>query len=88
MVSKCANPDCSTPFQYMREGKLFRFEDLETLADRSRPHLVSERKTPRRTEHFWLCGRCSTELTVSYDQARGIVVVPQIAAKARTAVAS
>jgi hypothetical protein len=88
MVSKCANPACSTPFQYMREGKLFRFEDLETRADRSRPHLVTERKTPRHIEHFWLCGPCSTGLTVSFDPQRGIVVVPIAAPRARTAAAS
>jgi hypothetical protein len=88
MVSKCANPACSTPFQYMREGKLFRFEDLETLADRSRPHLVGERKTARRTEHFWLCGPCSLTVTVSFDSQRGIVVVPIAMPLARTAAAS
>ena len=26
MVSKCANPACSTPFHYLREGKIFKVE--------------------------------------------------------------
>ena len=26
MVAKCANPNCCTPFLYLREGALFLFE--------------------------------------------------------------
>ena len=26
MISKCANPGCSTRFLYLHSGKLFRFE--------------------------------------------------------------
>lgn len=89
MVSKCANPDCTTRFTYLREGKLFRFEDLETAADRSQPHLVAAKKAPRRTEHFWLCGPCSAVMTVAYDRAQGsITTMPLPAPKARSAIAS
>ena len=88
MVSKCANPQCSTRFQYLREGKLFRFEDLETQAGRSRPYLVGKPRSPRQTEHFWLCGPCSESLTVSYEHERGVVVVPVATAKVHRAAAS
>jgi len=26
MVAKCANPSCGTPFRYLSDGRLFRFE--------------------------------------------------------------
>jgi len=26
MVAKCANPSCNTPFLYLSDGRLFRFE--------------------------------------------------------------
>lgn len=72
MLSKCANPACSTPFRYLRDGKLFEIESKDATG----PSLVGERKAVRRVEFFWLCGQCSTELMVVYDQERGIVTVP------------
>jgi hypothetical protein len=63
MISKCANPACSVPFHYMREGKLFRME-VECEQDTPRPQLGSHAKPVRRIEHFWLCGACSSFLTL------------------------
>jgi len=71
MLSKCANPACSTPFRYLRDGKLFEIqtntEDVNSLGSR---------KPVRRVEFFWLCGSCSTELTVINDQEKGAMIVP------------
>jgi hypothetical protein len=65
MVTKCANPSCSAPFQYLRGGKLF-------LLDLSRPcpghgdaiATLSDRKA---LQYFWLCDGCSSEFIVTID---------------------
>ncbi len=66
MVTKCANPSCSAPFQYLRGGKLF-------LVDLARSPSGTERGSTtvrkRAVEYFWLCDRCSSELTVTVDSA-------------------
>lgn len=73
MVSKCANPECSVPFRYFREGKLFRIEAQRVTP--AGPTLVSG-KRPQHVEHYWLCGTCSAKLTLTYDPNKGAVVVP------------
>ena len=74
MLAKCANPSCSTPLVYLREGKIFMVESpqqqFELLsADPSKP------KATHRVEHFWLCGPCSGDMTITYDRQRGVEVV-------------
>jgi hypothetical protein len=63
MIAKCANPACSVPFHYLRDGKLFRME-FDPDRSPSGPKLVGSAKPARRIEHFWLCGPCSAKLTV------------------------
>ena len=72
MLSKCANPTCSTPFRYLRDGKLFEIDSR----DESGVSAVGERKQVRRVEFFWLCGECSAEMTIVNDQERGVITVP------------
>ena len=60
MLSKCANPSCSTPFRYLREGQLFRFQ-----SDRSNT----------RTEFFWLCSGCSETYKVTQRDHKSFVAV-------------
>ena len=84
MLSKCANPTCSTPLVYLREGKIFMMEQsAKPEVHPDGPVLV---KPVTRVEHFWLCGPCSVELTVIYDSQLGVVVVPK--SRAKRAVAS
>lgn len=64
MVAKCANPDCSAPFLYLREGKLFAIP---------RPG-VSVRATS--VEYFWLCGNCAGKLTIDSRQQGGVRLTP------------
>lgn len=79
MLSKCANPACSTPLVYLREGKIFMVEStqpqLEVL-NAARP------KASNRVEHFWLCGPCSGELTLTYDRQRGVEIIRKPVGKA------
>ena len=70
MVSKCANPACSAPFIYLRDGRLFRVE-----IDAGDPQPASERKPSRRVEHFWLCGPCSLLFTLTVDKGQ-VTTVP------------
>ena len=70
MLSKCANPACSRPFRYLREGKLFEIDSTQMEEP------VSGKKPVRRVEFFWLCGDCSAELTVINDQEKGVITVP------------
>jgi hypothetical protein len=53
MVTKCANPACTKPFLYLREGKVLRV---------SSPSAAGPFRHP--VEHFWLCGACSKEYDV------------------------
>src|SRR5436305_14676246 len=79
MLSKCANPNCTTSFQYLRDGKLFQVEvDGEGHARPSGPRLVSTKTggVPLHMEHYWLCGPCSGELTLAIDRGKGITTVP------------
>ena len=71
MLSKCANPACTTPFQYLHEGKLFQFE-----VSNPGPRLVEENSSARKVEYFWLCGRCAVTMTLAFERHRGPVVVP------------
>jgi hypothetical protein len=71
MLSKCANPACSTPFRYLRDGKLFEFD-----SHREAETTQESKQSPRRVEFFWLCGECATQLTVIRDAQNGIVAVP------------
>ncbi len=76
MLSKCANPSCSTPLVYLREGKVFMVENA-TPAE-SAPEIQSNKpKTVRHVEHFWLCGPCSANLTLAPDGRQGVQVVPK-----------
>jgi hypothetical protein len=96
MVSKCANPACSTPFHYLREGKIFRvevevtpaFSEGETieLSNGNRvPVLLMARKPNRKLEHFWLCGSCAQTMSLLFDKDQGITVVPKPAMQMRAA---
>jgi len=65
MIAKCANPVCSTPFHYLRDGKIFRME-----LDGAPEGPASKGKSPHKIEHFWLCGSCSVTLTLISNKGR------------------
>jgi len=101
MVSKCANPACSTPFQYLRDGKIFRVEvevtpsfaeeDTVELSNGNKvPFLLTARRPNRKLEHFWLCGSCAQTMSLLFDKDQGITVVPkpQMGMRAARAAAS
>jgi len=69
MVTQCANPGCAVPLRYLRDGRLFQFEV------RSR---IQARKLSRQVAHFWLCGKCSSLMTLMFDPVSGVQVIPVI----------
>jgi hypothetical protein len=82
MLSKCANPGCSTPFLYLHQGKLFRVE-VDAKQDRVKPGSIgSEKKPARRMEYFWLCDSCSSRMTVAYKPNVGVATIPLLSYRA------
>jgi hypothetical protein len=76
MLCKCANEACSTPFRRLREGKLFQVE-TEYFGERVAPGASTRRPRPwRRVEHYWLCDACSSFVTLTFDQNRGVITMP------------
>lgn len=74
MLSKCANPTCSTEFKYFRDGRLFEFN---LGAGASYNTLPPQKGTSR--ELFWLCERCARALTLQCTGDGQIVPVPRSA---------
>lgn len=81
MLAKCANTSCTTPFHYLREGKLFQME-----TGLGGPQPAGDKKPAHRIEYFWLCNRCATEMTLAYERGKGVVAVPLT--RTRSAIAS
>ena len=69
MVSNCANPICHKPLHYLREGKIFLFSRTRKSASEDGSSL------PHRLEHFWLCGDCAKEWTLTVDGNDGVKLV-------------
>ena len=80
VLHKCANPACSNRFRRLNLGKLF-VEKAFLPVSVSRC-LTTKRRTrsPRRTEHYWLCDPCSLLLTLTFEKGSGMIAVPLPAA--------
>ena len=86
MVSKCANPECSTPFRYFHQGKLFRIETAG-VPDRRRS-MGGDHVSPkplRRVVFYWLCPECVEKLTLAFDKETGVTVRPRNSAASAAA---
>lgn len=62
MVSYCANPNCHKPLHYLREGKIFLFSGKPSKGNSNAFNL----------EHFWLCGGCAKNWTLTMDGEHGM----------------
>jgi hypothetical protein len=77
MLHKCANPDCSSLFRRMTQGKLFQVETHSPHPLRFEAATVRRREKPsRRVEYYWLCDACSCYLTLVSERGRGMMTVP------------
>jgi len=77
MLYKCANPACVKPFRRLDEGKLFQVE-TEYFPASERQALPAKRGRMLRhhIERYWLCDSCSSTLTLTFEQGRGISTIP------------
>ncbi|HEY3927296.1 MAG TPA: hypothetical protein VGL89_02870 [Candidatus Koribacter sp.] len=76
MMSKCANPSCTSVFRYLRDGKLFQVPAGDS-AKFNGPEIPGMVKPLARDEFFWLCGDCSKDLTIVVDPVDGVRTVPR-----------
>ena len=79
MVSKCLNSQYSAAFKYFGRGRLFRIDYSE--AERrsvltGKKVVVSIRSKINPIEHFWLCEKCATTMTVELSDAGEVRLVP------------
>jgi len=58
MLTKCANPECSSQFRYFHIGKVFVIESSE------QEHKV---------RYYWLCERCCRKVSVEHATENGII---------------
>ena len=77
MVSNCANPNCGVPLRYLRDGRLFQFEVRALSSGKSESSESPPKKRPlRQVWHYWLCGSCSSTMTLQFDQLCGLKITP------------
>lgn len=67
MVNHCANSKCHKPLHYLRDGKIFLFSHKNSSAH--------PEGTSARLEHYWLCGICAKEWTLTTDGKDGVKLV-------------
>ncbi|MBW4027475.1 hypothetical protein [Acidipila rosea] len=70
MVNNCANPKCSKPLHYLREGRIFVFDVMD-----GRVAAGPDGKMKRRLEHYWLCGTCSQTMSLVQAGETGIQII-------------
>jgi hypothetical protein len=58
MVAKCINPHCTTPFHYLRGGKIILLNFRGYRGGREDVH-------HRWAKYFWLCDSCAQSMTVN-----------------------
>ena len=75
MVSNCANPNCGTPLRYLRDGRLYQFE-VRAVSKADSQDSPPKRRPLRQVWHYWLCGACSSSMTLQFDQLRGLKIMP------------
>jgi hypothetical protein len=66
VLSKCANPACSSAFRYLHEGKLFLIESEAALQNPGKSRTI---------DYVWLCSSCCRSMTVHIDPEGKIRVV-------------
>ncbi len=72
VLHKCANPVCGANFRDLSRGKLFAVENPFPAA----PPIHNRKRPSRHVEHYWLCDRCSSALTLVFEPGRGIATMP------------
>lgn len=66
MFHKCANPQCTSLFDY-REGQLIRVPRQLDETDEDGPINI---------KHFWLCGTCASQYVLEYRGGKSVIISP------------
>jgi hypothetical protein len=69
MYLKCANPNCSSDFDY-GQGRLFRFQQA--------PQQEKQPANWHAVKHYWLCARCCENFTIEYHKGTGILIMERL----------
>lgn len=78
MLSKCANPECSEVFRYLHQGKIF------LLSPTPEVQMVAGNAHPSLYERFWLCEKCSKQMTVVWGGTQAkLMPLPMMSEEAR-----
>jgi hypothetical protein len=84
MLNKCANPVCPNLFRSLHRGRLFLQEtDCAPPAMQNHSSPGRRAQVARRTERYWLCDDCCSQLTLIFERGRGMVTVPLLPANSR-----
>jgi hypothetical protein len=67
MLSKCANPDCSTTFRYLNEGKLYLIDSKAALVRHGVRAGLKYAGKSCSYEYFWLCSLCCRDMMIQID---------------------
>jgi len=64
--------------RYLQDGRLFQFEVRSFSLPGATHSGETEKKGrgSRQVSHFWLCGQCSSNLTLTFEQAKAVIVTP------------
>jgi hypothetical protein len=77
VLAHCVNPNCRVALQSFSEGRLYQFEVVSiSVAANDDTTLPFDEKPKRQTTHFWLCGACSSTLSVTLEPLKGLQLVP------------
>lgn len=77
MLSKCANPTCSTTFRYLSEGKLYLVDSKAVLVRHGARAQLKHAGKSCSYEYFWLCSSCCRDMTIQIDNKFEVSVVRQ-----------
>lgn len=61
MLSKCANPVCTSVFRYLHEGRLFLVNKASALS------LTQSGSDDSQAERFWLCDTCARQMRIAWN---------------------
>jgi hypothetical protein len=67
MLSKCANPACSTPFRYLSEGKLYLIDSKAASVRHDSQATLKYAGKPCTYAYLWLCSSCCRDMTIQID---------------------
>jgi hypothetical protein len=77
MLSKCANPSCSTKFRYLGEGRIF---SLLPGSESAEFRMLLDHPAVGQVERYWLCDVCARNMTLC--RVQGHIVVRRLPGRA------